>query len=370
MEYIGIIEDDAILLPTQGDIIIFGAGQGGRKVLDNLRTVNVAHKVKGFCDNDSKKWGHEIEGIKIYSEEQIKDIFGDPIIIIASIYDKQIYNQLKEKNYTHIHIAINLTKNKNEYETFIKNSYTQWKKYLESNTQTDMYLEQVKKLFDDELSKITFTELLKARETGEWDYYAHVKQDLGDQYFDPKIFKFREAEIFVDLGAHTGDTIELFIKRVNNKYKQIYAFEPSRTIYTVLENYVARIHASNIKLFNMGTWYEKASLSFTTNENHLASSGVRKNGKEIIKVDKLDNLFKERPVTFIKMDIEGSEKETLLGASEIIKKYRPKLAISVYHKPEDIFEIPFFIKKLVPDYKLYLRHYTYGQSETVLYATI
>lgn len=45
-----------------------------------------------------------------------------------------------------------------------------------------------------------------------------------------------------------------------------------------------------------------------------------------------------------------------------------KLAICVYHRPEDIFEIPEYIKTLNPNYKFYFRHYTLAEWDTVLYA--
>lgn len=73
-------------------------------------------------------------------------------------------------------------------------------------------------------------------------------------------------------------------------------------------------------------------------------------------------------VTFIKMDIEGAELETLKGASRLIAEQKPKLAVCVYHKPEDIFTIPEYLRTLNPDYKFYLRYYTFAEWDTVLYA--
>jgi hypothetical protein len=68
------------------------------------------------------------------------------------------------------------------------------------------------------------------------------------------------------------------------------------------------------------------------------------------------------------MDIEGAELKALKGASDIIRKNRPKLAISVYHKQNDMIDIPLFLKSVIPDYRLYIRHYSIYPAETVLYA--
>lgn len=70
------------------------------------------------------------------------------------------------------------------------------------------------------------------------------------------------------------------------------------------------------------------------------------------------------------MDVEGAELESLKGASGTIQRYKPKLAICIYHKPEDMTEIPLYIKSLVPEYKLYVRHHSNSIAETVLYAII
>lgn len=118
----------------------------------------------------------------------------------------------------------------------------------------------------------------------------------------------------------------------------------------------------------MGSWNKKCEIEFIDN---LASSSINLNSKgNKISVDTLDNLFINTPITFIKMDIEGSEKETLMGAEKLIKKYKPKLAVCVYHKWEDIYEIPQIIKSLVPEYKIHLRHHSASIEETVYYACI
>lgn len=101
---------------------------------------------------------------------------------------------------------------------------------------------------------------------------------------------------------------------------------------------------------------------------HKMSSRIREDGEEIVNVTSLDKELGDEKVTFIKMDIEGSELPAIIGAKNIIIKNKPKLAISVYHKYEDIFEIPEIILKYNPNYKIYLRHYATSDSETILYA--
>ena len=87
---------------------------------------------------------------------------------------------------------------------------------------------------------------------------------------------------------------------------------------------------------------------------------------EVMPIDEAVDLSER--VTFIKMDVEGSELEALKGARRTIVRDKPKLAICIYHKPEDMLTLPWYIKSLVPEYKLYLRHHSVMATETVLYA--
>ena len=100
-----------------------------------------------------------------------------------------------------------------------------------------------------------------------------------------------------------------------------------------------------------------------------SDSMIAETGETCIEVMPIDEAVDpSQRVTYIKMDVEGSELESLKGAKRTILKDRPKLAICIYHKPEDMLTLPLYIKSLVPEYKLYLRHHSGTESETVLYA--
>lgn len=117
-----------------------------------------------------------------------------------------------------------------------------------------------------------------------------------------------------------------------------------------------------------GMWREKAELGFT--ENGDPGSRIEAGSSTKIKVDSIDNICADETVTFIKMDIEGSEKDALQGAVNVIKRDHPRLAICIYHSLEDLYEIPLWIKETVPEYRIYIRHHSDNEAETVVYATI
>lgn len=120
-------------------------------------------------------------------------------------------------------------------------------------------------------------------------------------------------------------------------------------------------------MLNKGLYNQKGELRFCSNGT---AGTIKDDGDVVVPVIDIDTLVNGNPVTFIKMDIEGSELKALQGAEQTIKMYKPTLAICVYHKKEDIIEIPNYILSIVPEYKLYLRHYSNHTEETVLYATM
>lgn len=198
-------------------------------------------------------------------------------------------------------------------------------------------------------------------------YSVYSKYDDSEktesQYFEEDFLEFSDNEVFVDCGFYDGATTRGFIEKVQGKYDDIIAFEPDIDLYTVAKNNTL---FSKVDLYNKGCWSSTCNLNFKKRPG--GASLCVDDGDETICVAAIDDIMKNRKTTYIKMDIEGSELEALKGAVQTIKKFKPKLAISIYHKPMDIIEIPLFILSLRSDYKFYLRHYCANQCDTVLYA--
>ncbi|WP_049960326.1 FkbM family methyltransferase [Pseudobutyrivibrio sp. LB2011] len=196
----------------------------------------------------------------------------------------------------------------------------------------------------------------------------------GRQYFDLEQLRREDGrEVFADVGSCDGMSAVQFLKWCNgNGYA--YCFEPDEKNIKGLEaNMKAKcITSEQYEVIRKGAWNMDGTVYFDakgTAGSCICEDAESDEGSvDSIEVTSLDNFFSDKKITFIKMDIEGAELKALEGAQRIIAEQKPKLAICVYHKPEDIWEIPMYILELNSEYKLYLRHYSFEGLETVLYA--
>lgn len=300
------IKEMRYLLKDKKNILLFGSGSRGQEVASYLDLQGI--KVLCFADNNSNKWGTRINGIEIKAPEDVDYSIVDAVIIspYEQVFVDAIHAQL-----------INLG---------------------------------ASCLFIDYK-----------------DYCLSILENK--QYFDADIIRLHEDEVFVDAGVLNLETSMKFIeecKKKNIKNYKIYAFEPDALSYKRCKNILKNMPNVNIQLHNAGLWDTQAVLYFEGMGNGGSRITQRKTDMSINTVS-LDQCISDK-VTFIKMDIEGAEFRALKGCQEIIRRNKPKLAISIYHKKEDFIDIPLFVKELVPDYKLYIRHYSNDALETVLYA--
>lgn len=235
-------------------------------------------------------------------------------------------------------------------------------------TQNQFFLEHAKELkavydlLEDDESRSVFENILKYRVTSDWTYLkrSRGKDNLKNQYFVPEL-QFSEHEIIVDCGAYDGDTTKRFYKNVPGC--RVIALEPDEKNFKTLQ----QLKLEGLKPIKAGAWSEDTTLTFSS-----GGAGIGKidaSGNITIEARALDHISECQSASYIKMDIEGAEMHALKGAEKLIKERKPKLAICIYHRPEDFFEIPFYIKSLNPDYKLSIHHHgDYRRNETVLYA--
>ena len=204
----------------------------------------------------------------------------------------------------------------------------------------------------------------------QFDFFTlkHSIETTYPHYFDLDIISANDDEVFVDLGAYTGDTIQEYLTYFDNKYKKIYAYEITKESLHIMKKNLAK--EKNIKYSSKAIIDSKKELHILKSKVDNSANQINLKGTDKIKATSLDLDIKEK-ITMIKMDIEGSEYQALLGSKKHIQNDKPKLLISVYHNHEDLYRIPKLIKKFEPNYKFYLRYYgnEVFPTEIVLIAT-
>ncbi len=203
-------------------------------------------------------------------------------------------------------------------------------------------------------------------------YGIYDFRNSQSQYFD--YFSPRDNEIFVDCGCYDGGTCMRFIGWCGEKgYDQIYTFEADTENYPKCEKALSNI--DKCKLYNYGIAREKnkvyfASRGFETSSIISEEDAKKKDfeGVSTIETISLDEVLEGKEITYLKMDIEGAEYDAILGAKNLIEKNHPRMAISIYHSPEDFVTIPYLLLQLQPDYRIVFRHYALDELETVMYA--
>ena len=217
----------------------------------------------------------------------------------------------------------------------------------------------------DSKSKTVLFHVLKGRLTLNITEYHTVKDPAGQQYLDPDIVSLQN-EVFCDIGAYIGDTAEILLNQYGDRIQKLYLYEPnSRNCLAarkVIEKYGGT--QTDVVIRPCGV-SDTSQTGYITDSQSGSQISNEENGEKITLV-KLDDDILDK-VTFIKMDIEGSELAALKGSRRHIIEDRPTLAICVYHQVADIRTIVSFIKNLAPDYRFYLRHYCNRFAETVLY---
>ena len=347
---------------SSAPVMLFGAGEIAHYLLVYFRQHGIEPAC--LCDNNPARQGTMHLGLPVYSYNSFKEKFGasggkyNIVISTGPQYKDAIHSQLmtaQEKNPIWYLRGYEVCGEKINYQYVCEHK---------------AQFEEAYSSLADDFSKKVFQNVLNAKISGDFNFYKEVLSK--NQHFDKDIVKLSDKEVFLDVGAFKGSDIVEFVKCTGGNYEGIIAFEPDKKTSTILQSLIVKDGIQKIEVHNKGAWKEHAFLHF--DEGREGSSRITKDAVAVatpavsIEVDTIDNVLNGRRITYISMDIEGAEHDAFLGGKNSIKKWRPKIAVSAYHKREDLFDLLLLLKSFVPDYKFYLRHYTENQTETVLHA--
>ena len=166
-------------------------------------------------------------------------------------------------------------------------------------------------------------------------------------------------EVYMDLGAYNGDTIQELGRLTDWQWREVLAVEPDRRNCRKLRLRADELAAKGltVEVHEAGIWSEQGELG-------CSDSGGRQSTfigaeKKTVPVTTIDDVAAGRQMTMIKMDVEGAEVQAIAGGRQTIGECKPKLFVAAYHYDVDLFRLPLLLWELVPEYKIYLRKHPY-----------
>ena len=338
-------------------LFFYGAGLICRRIIDVCALISI--RPNYISDMNPDLWGKLIDGIRIISPSEMRKFGTDIPIIVTTMYISSAVNSLAEQGFTNIWCF-------NDHKTppYNQSIYSYNNDYI-FNTHKAA-ITRIRKGLADRRSVETVDRIISYRKTSNPSDIEAIYCD--NEYYPSDIIFLTQNEVFIDGGSYNGDTIHDFIKRTNCKFNHIYAFEPQPFLSGLInDGLMYHIARSKITVIDKALSENEGKAQFT--EQSVASR-LDINGVLEVETESIDNLFKSAKYgpTYIKLDIEGAEMAALKGAERTVESFKPKLAICIYHKPNDLWEIPAYLMERYPFYDFYIRHHSMADTGTVLYA--
>lgn len=212
---------------------------------------------------------------------------------------------------------------------------------------------QVYDLLEDNLSKSIFYNTLCYKITGDIRYLENA---FSTEEEDFALLCEHDIHVAIDGGAYDGDTARTLISH-HPEVEHLYAVEPDARTYRKLSAYAEREAPGRIIPISAALWSDFGEADFAASGNRnssLVSSSYEHKVAQTALIT-VDALASDIHIDYIKYDLEGAEKEALIGSLATIRRDRPILAVSLYHRSEDLFALPLFVHALGLGYRFYLR---------------
>lgn len=337
---------------TDLPIFIYGMGDGAEKILRVFEMYGIA--TAGFFASDEFVRGHYFKGHLVHSLSQIEALIDDFVIVLAfGAGYESLYNRIRAIAQKHLLLAPDVPVIGDglfTYEYCVENAHK---------------LEKLYSLLADDMSRQTFADVINFRISGKIEYLHNctcTRQDIFGE-----IIIAGQGDVYIDMGAYNGDTVLEYAQLTNNGYGRIYALEPDTRNFRKLGKNTDGMN--NVELFNAAAWNEDTVLSFADRSGRN-SALTNKNGDRIKQVNALRGDSLAQKADLIKMDVEGAEKQALEGCAELLAR-GSQLICALYHRTEDLIELPLQVHEINPSLKLYIRHLMYIPAwETNLYCTL
>ena len=357
-----------LLAAHQNRIVLFGCGGLGRSAIAKLRSLAIEPLC--LCDNNQSLWGKHFENLPVLSVPEAAARYGhDALFLIA------VWNPHHWYGETAAQLRAAGARSLSTYAPiFWRFPHDFLQVYLLNDLPNKVYeaksdILEAEKLWADQQSLQIYRANILWRALGTLD--AMPARPPENSYFPQDIFTLIPNECVIDCGAFDGDTIRQVLDRYAADFSAIYSLEGDAVSFDKMTAFIATLPQptkARIHLLHAAVGGTRTVVRFTSDGGTGSKMNDEQNPGIDVQCYPLDDLALDGPVTFLKMDIEGAEYDSLLGATRIIARDRPLLAICVYHLQHDLWRIPLLVHSMLPEHRLFLRAYEGDGFQTVLYA--
>ncbi len=335
-QYLASVKDRAI--------VVYGMGNGADKIISVCERYGI--EIADFFASDGFVRGHSFHGKRVLSYSEAKEKYGAEKMIVLLSFASSLPDVLDT-----------IYKVASECELYapdvpVTGNELFNREFFDANKEK---IELARSLFADEESKRIFDNVIEYKLYGDIELLRCSESSKGEVY--TSLLGAEDIRFAVDAGAYNGDTVRELAEYAP-RLKKVWALEPDRRNFRKLSDYAEGEGRFEVCPIQSAAWNENATLVYDASGNRNA--GVNPNAKKTVEVSAIpiDSLAEEK-IDYIKYDVEGSEAAALSGSAGMIRKDRPALLVSAYHRSEDIFSLPILLSELEPSYKLYLRRYRY-----------
>jgi len=322
------------LKKSKKPIVLYGTGNAAERIIAELNARNI--RISGIFASDGFVRKRTFAGYDVISYSEAKEKFGDMTVLLC--FGSHLESVIE-----------NIKKIASEQELYAPDLPVVGEGLFTADyfKEHEKEIDHLRTILADDKSREVLNNLIEYRLSGKIEYLFRADTPDAENW---NLLKLSDEEIYMDLGAYTGDTVSDFLSQVNS-YKSIYAVEPEDRNFRKLGENTAGLE--NIQLIQAAIGGEPGEIMFT---HGVGRGGARGKGKtRPVPMETVDHILGGKVATFIKMDLEGEELQAIEGARNTISTYSPQLLIAAYHRIADFWEIPEKVLSCSSDYRVYLR---------------
>ncbi|MFR4972227.1 MAG: FkbM family methyltransferase [Butyricicoccus pullicaecorum] len=278
-------------------IALYGMGDGADKILRVFADKGI--KASTVFASDEFVRGHSFAGFRVQKLSEVVEQYGEDIVIVLSFASQR--PELLERFY-----ELNARFDLVAPDVPVAGGGLFDLDFVRA------YADEFQRAYDwmaDETARQVFSDIVNFKISGKIDYLRHCETDKDEVFRN--ILKPHGRECFADLGAYNGDTIRELLSYTDGAYDSITALEPDKRNFKKLSRYAEESLTGKVELVQAGGWSEDTVLTFAAKAGR--NSALAKQGIPT-QMRSLDSVLGGAPCTMLKLDVEGAERQALLGA--------------------------------------------------------